>query len=165
MWLPPLVFLYCADGPQRARARRASSRSSTSPAGRHRAKIPYNGPPQRKQRLRHPHLFFESNFNGGWEEYIDAFSHILAKGMTGVLGQLVRLPEPLPTAPFKEYIQINETEADHYYSAYPEATNTMIQPRWSSTRSSRAHRARRRAWSPRSSRTPGAAPDRRAARL
>ena len=27
-----------------------------------------------EQRLRHPHLFFESNFNGGWEEYIDAFS-------------------------------------------------------------------------------------------
>ena len=29
-----------------------------------------------EQRLRHPHLFFESNFNGGWEEYIDAFSYL-----------------------------------------------------------------------------------------
>ena len=35
-----------------------------------------------EQRLRRPHLFFESNFNGGWEEYIDAFSHILTRGMT-----------------------------------------------------------------------------------
>ena len=72
-------------------------------------------------------MYFESNFNGGWEEYIDAFSHILAKGMTGFWGTSFGFPMPLPTAPFKEYIQINETEADHYYSAYPEATNTMIQ--------------------------------------
>ena len=91
------------------------------------SKIPYNGPPQKKQRLRYPHMYFESNFNGGWEEYIDAFSHILAKGMTGFWGTSFGFPMPLPTAPFKEYIQVNETEADHYYSAYPEATNTMIQ--------------------------------------
>ena len=90
-------------------------------------RIPYNGPPQRKQRLRYAHMYFESNFNGGWEEYIDAFSHILAKGMTGFWGTSFGFPMPLPTAPFKAYIQVNETEADHYYSAYPEATNTMIQ--------------------------------------
>src|SRR6476646_7885843 len=43
--------------------------------------IPYNGPPQQQERLAYPHLFFESNFNGGWEEYIDAFSHVLTSGM------------------------------------------------------------------------------------
>jgi hypothetical protein len=90
-------------------------------------KIPYNGAPQRKLKLRYAHMYFESNFNGGWEEYIDAFSHILARGMTAFWGTSFGFPMPLPTAPFKEYIQVNETEADHYYSAYPEATNTMIQ--------------------------------------
>ncbi len=89
-------------------------------------KIPYNGPPQRKRRLHYPHMYFESNFNGGWEEYIDAFSHILTSGMTAFWGSSYGFPKPLPTAPFKDYIQANETEADHYYSAYPEATATMI---------------------------------------
>lgn len=90
------------------------------------SKIPYNGPPQRKRRLRYPHMYFESNFNGGWEEYIDAFSHILTRGMSAFWGSSFGFPKPLPTAPFKDYIQVNETEADHYYSAYPEATNTII---------------------------------------
>jgi len=90
-------------------------------------RIPYNGPPQRKGRLRYPHMYFESNFNGGWEEYIDAFSHILTRGMTAFWGSSYGFPKPLPTAPFKKYIQDNETEADHYYSAYPEATSTIIQ--------------------------------------
>ena len=90
-------------------------------------RIPYNGPPQRKGRLRYPHMYFESNFNGGWEEYIDAFSHILTRGMTAFWGSSYGFPKPLPTAPFKKYIQDNETEADHYYCAYPDATSTMIQ--------------------------------------
>jgi hypothetical protein len=90
-------------------------------------RIPYNGPPQRKGRLRYPHMYFESNFNGGWEEYIDAFSHILTRGMTAFWGSSYGFPKPLPTAPFKSYIQVNETEADHYYSAYPDATSTMVQ--------------------------------------
>jgi hypothetical protein len=90
-------------------------------------KIPYNGPPQKKQRLRSPHMYFESNFNGGWEEYIDAFSHILAKGMTAFWGSSFGFPKPLPTAPFKSYITENETAASHYYSAYPQATSTMVQ--------------------------------------
>lgn len=90
-------------------------------------KLPYNGPPQKKGRFRYPHMYFESNFNGGWEEYIDAFSHILTSGMTAFWGSSYGFPKPLPTAPFKRYIQDNETEADHYYCAYPEATCTMIQ--------------------------------------
>lgn len=90
-------------------------------------KLPNNGPPQKKGRFRYPHMYFESNFNGGWEEYIDAFSHILTNGMTAFWGTSYGFPKPLPTAQFKKYIQANETEADHYYCAYPEATNTMIQ--------------------------------------
>ncbi|MDP2711508.1 MAG: hypothetical protein Q8O56_09840 [Solirubrobacteraceae bacterium] len=89
-------------------------------------RLPYNGPPQRKRRFRYAHMYFESNFNGGWEEYIDAFSHILTDGMTAFWGSSFGFPKPLPTAPFKTYIQRNETEASHYYCAYPEATTTMV---------------------------------------
>jgi hypothetical protein len=86
----------------------------------------YNGPPQRKGKLRYPHMYFESNFNGGWEEYIDAFSHILTRGMTSFWGSSYGFPKPLPTAPFKHYIKQNEIIACHYYSAYPEATTTIV---------------------------------------
>jgi hypothetical protein len=90
------------------------------------SKIPYNGPGQPKQKLRYPHMYFESNFNGGWEEYIDAFSHILTSGMAAFWSSSYGFPKALPVGPFKEYIQANETDACHYYSAYPEATITMI---------------------------------------
>ncbi len=90
-------------------------------------RLPYNGPPQRREPLRHPHLYFESNFNGGWEEYIDAFSRVLGSGMTAFWGSSYGFPRPLPTGPFKAYIQANEYEADHYHCAYPAATSTMVQ--------------------------------------
>jgi hypothetical protein len=84
-------------------------------------------PPNRSgQKLRYAHLFFESNFNGGWEEYIDAFSHVLTSGMKAFWGSSYGFPQPLPTAPFKRYIRRNEIEASHFYSAYPKATVTMV---------------------------------------
>ena len=89
LWLP-LVFWYAKHFPK-----------STGTLGRlsfiHFARwtlvrrIPYNGPPQRQEQLSYPRLFFESNFNGGWEEYIDAFSYVLTTGMWGLLGQLLWL--------------------------------------------------------------------------
>ena len=88
-------------------------------------KLPHN-PGQPPESQRYAHLFFESNFNGGWEEYIDAFSHILTRGMTYFWGSSYGFPKPLPTAPFKAYIKRNEYEASHFYSAYPEATTTMV---------------------------------------
>ena len=78
------------------------------------------------RRLRYDHLFFESNFNGGWEEYIDAFSHILTKGMKKFWGSSYGFPGALPTAPFKAYIRQHEVEVSHYWSAYPHASTTMI---------------------------------------
>jgi hypothetical protein len=88
--------------------------------------IPYNGAPQPRVSLRHPHLYFESNFNGGWEEYIDAFSFLLTSGMFGFWGSSYGFPWALPTGPFKAYIRRNEYVASHYYSAYPEATATIV---------------------------------------
>lgn len=81
--------------------------------------------PHRK--LERPHLFFESNFDGSWDEYIDAFSYKLTRGMRMFWGSSDGFPGPLPTGPFKAYIRANETVADHYWSAYPDASTTMIE--------------------------------------
>lgn len=89
-------------------------------------RLPSGGPHAGREQLNYRHLYFESNFNGGWEEYIDAFSHILTRGMTVFWGSAYGFPKPLPTTPFKKYIKDNEIVASHFYSAYPEATTTMI---------------------------------------
>ena len=69
---------------------------------------------------------FESNYNGTFDQYIDAFSEILTRGMSLIWGNSYGFPGPKPVTPFKAYIRSNEFVADHYYSAYPTATTTMI---------------------------------------
>lgn len=77
-------------------------------------------------RLRPPVLLFESNFNGDWDQYIDAFAHILPGRMKRIWGSSEGFPGPLPVGPFKAYIRAHELPAAHYWSAYPEASATMI---------------------------------------
>ena len=79
-----------------------------------------------REHLHYPYLFFESNFNGTWDQYIDAFSEVIPDRMRTIWGSSFGFPGPLPTGPFKAYIRRNEFVANHYYSAYPEATTTMI---------------------------------------
>jgi hypothetical protein len=72
------------------------------------------------------HLLFESNFNGTWDQYIDAFSEVVAFRMKAIWGTSFGFPGPLPVEPFKQYIRRNEFVANHYWSAYPGATTTEI---------------------------------------
>lgn len=88
-------------------------------------RLPANGE-RGEVRLRYPHLYFESNFNGGWEEYIDAFSYVLTQGMWAFWGSSYGFPGALPPSPFKAYIRAHEYDAGHYYSAYPAATTTTV---------------------------------------
>ena len=76
--------------------------------------------------LRHTHQFFESNFNGTWSQYIDAFSYVVPRELSAVFGFSVKWPGPIPAAPFKAYIARHEYAASHYYCAYPEASATMV---------------------------------------
>jgi hypothetical protein len=78
------------------------------------------------QRLAHTYLFFESNFNGTWDQYIDAFSEVVPFRMKAIWGTSIGFPGPLPVQPFKQYIRHNEFVANHYWSAYPGQTTTEI---------------------------------------
>ena len=89
-------------------------------------RLPDNGQPPSQRKLHYPHLYFESNFNGGWEEYIDAFAYVLGFGMRCAWGSSYGFPGPLPSGPFKAYIKENALPASHYYSAYPDATATTV---------------------------------------
>ena len=78
------------------------------------------------EKLHYPYLLFESNFNGSWDQYIDAFSEVVPARMKGIWGTSYGFPGPIPVEPFKDYIRANEYVANHYYNAYPEATTTEI---------------------------------------
>jgi len=87
-------------------------------------RIPDFGQPP--EDLRQPLFMFESNYNGSFDQYIDAFSYILTTGMTLFWGTSYGFPKPKPVGRFKRYIHTNEYVAQHYYSAYPAATTTMV---------------------------------------
>ena len=80
----------------------------------------------RGEKLHHPYLLFESNFNGLWDQYIDAFSEVVPTRMKAIWGTSYGFPGPIPVEPFKEYIRRNEYVANHYWSAYPGAAATEI---------------------------------------
>jgi hypothetical protein len=80
----------------------------------------------RGEKLHYPYLLFESNFNGSWDQYIDAFSEVVPARMKGIWGTSYGFPGPIPVEPFKDYIRANEYVANHYYNAYPGATTTEI---------------------------------------
>ena len=78
------------------------------------------------ERLGHTYLFFESNFNGTWDQYIDAFSEVVPTRMKAIWGSSYGFPGPIPVEPFKQYIRDNEYVANHYWSAYPGASTSEI---------------------------------------
>lgn len=88
--------------------------------------IPFNGPPQVPERLAYKYLLFESNFNGTWDQYIEAFSEVVGDRMAAIWGSSFGFPGPIPVEPFKAYIRRNEFHASYYWSAYPQATTTMV---------------------------------------
>ena len=72
--------------------------------------------------LKPVYMLFESNFNGGFDEYIDAFSYVIPEAMEDIFGSAYNFPGPIPATPFKDFIRRHDYEADHFFSAYPEAT-------------------------------------------
>jgi hypothetical protein len=72
--------------------------------------------------LNYDYLFFLSTFNGPWGPYIEAFADVLYKPLDLVWFWSVGYPFARPVGPLKAYIQRNQIESDHCYSAYPGAS-------------------------------------------
>jgi hypothetical protein len=89
--------------------------------------FPYNGPPQEREELAHDYLFFISNYNGYWMQYIDAFYSVVPDQMDWIWGNCYGYPKGQPAGATKRLIHKLEFTASHYYSAYPEASATMVQ--------------------------------------
>jgi hypothetical protein len=75
---------------------------------------------------RYNYILFCSNFNGDWEQYIEAFSEVVPDGMNLIWGSNIRFPGAKPITPFLQYIRQNQLDTDYYYTAYPGASATDI---------------------------------------
>jgi len=84
--------------------------------------FPYLGGAQKRDSLQYDYLLFFSNFNGTWNQYIDAFSAVLYDGLNLIWRWSEKFPGSRPVTPFKNYISSVQYDTDYYYSAYPQAT-------------------------------------------
>ncbi len=72
------------------------------------------------------YLLFESNFNGLWQEYIEAFCQIIRLDINALMAGCEGFPGLIPARAFRTYMENHEFIAEHYYSAYPEGSATLI---------------------------------------
>jgi hypothetical protein len=74
---------------------------------------------QGKQSLQNDYMLFCSNFNGTWDQYIDAFSDGIPNGLDLFWYSSTKYPHSIPVTPFKDYIRKNQVDTDYYYNATP----------------------------------------------
>ena len=81
---------------------------------------------QGKQNLQNDYMLFCSNFNGTWDQYIDAFSDGIPDGLDLFWYSATKYPHSIPITPFKNYIRSNQIDTDYYYNATPGAAQRDI---------------------------------------
>ncbi len=87
-----------------------------------RHRFPFLAGTQEREVLKYDYLLFFSNFNGTWNQYIDAFSAVLSHGLNLIWRWSEKFPGAVPVTGFKEYIARVQFDTDYYFTAYPEAT-------------------------------------------
>lgn len=88
--------------------------------------FPHLDPSQPKEKLNYSYMFFFSNFNGSWDQYVDSFTFAIPSGLDLFWKWNIRYPHSVPLTPFHKYIQYNQIETSHYYNAYPLAASNDI---------------------------------------
>jgi hypothetical protein len=92
--------------------------------GRH--SFPRLSEQQPPEDLKYDYLLFFSNFNGTWNQYIDAFSAVLYQGLDFIWIWSEKYPGSRPVTAFKRYISLVQFDTDYYYNVYPySATNDV----------------------------------------
>lgn len=81
---------------------------------------------QGRPKLRNDYMLFVSNFNGTWDQYIDAFSDGIPNGLDLFWYSSTKYPGSIPISPFKAYIRANQVDCDYYYNATPGAAQRDI---------------------------------------
>jgi hypothetical protein len=91
-----------------------------------RGQFPWLGGNQPRENLEYDYMIFFSNFNGTWNQYIDAFSAVLALGLNAIWIWSQKFPGSVPVTAFKRYIALVQFDTDYYYNPYPYATTNDV---------------------------------------
>jgi hypothetical protein len=94
-------------------------------------------------------MMFESNFNGTWDQYIDAFAEVMPKRFNFFWGSSINFPGPLPTGPFRAWVRRHQYDVQFYESAEPEATATAVTSALGLETKLRRFARRSQRWNPR----------------
>jgi hypothetical protein len=78
------------------------------------------------QKLDKDYMLFLSNFNGTWDQYIDAFADGIPQGLDLFWYASIKYPHSIPISTFKSYITANQIQTNYYYSATPGAAQRDI---------------------------------------
>ena len=81
---------------------------------------------QPPEELQYDYLLFFSNFNGTWNQYIDAFSAVLSRGLNLIWRWSEKYPGSKPVTGFKRYITLVQFDTDYYYNVYPRAATNDV---------------------------------------
>jgi hypothetical protein len=81
---------------------------------------------QGKQTLQNDYMLFLSNFNGTWDQYIDAFADGIPTGLDLFWYTSTKYPHSIPISVFKDYISANQIDTNYYYNATPGAAQRDI---------------------------------------
>ncbi len=71
-------------------------------------------------------MLFCSNFNGTWDQYIDAFADGIPSGLDLLWISSTKYPHSIPITPFKNYIRANQIDTDYYYNSVPGAAQRDV---------------------------------------
>jgi hypothetical protein len=81
---------------------------------------------QARPKLDNDYVLFISNFNGTWDQYIDAFADGLPGGLDLLWWGSTKYPHSIPISVFKDYITANQIDTNYYYTATPGAAQRDI---------------------------------------
>ncbi|NQY11078.1 MAG: hypothetical protein HRT71_16400 [Flavobacteriales bacterium] len=91
-----------------------------------RKQFPHVSPDQPEEDLEYNYMFFNSNFNGSWTQYVDSFSMAIPSGLNLLWKKNVGWPDAVPETPFNRYVINNQIWSSHYYCAYPMAASNDV---------------------------------------
>ena len=81
---------------------------------------------QPAETIKYTYMFFFSNFNGSWTQYVDSFHMAIPTGLDLFWRNNLRYPKSVPLQPFHAYITDNQIWTNHYYNAYPSAASNDV---------------------------------------
>jgi len=90
------------------------------------SEFPHLDTSQPKETIKYSYMFFFSNFNGSWDQYVDSFHTAIPTGLNLFWFKNVKYPKSVPLQPFHDYITFNQVWTNHYYNAYPAAASNDV---------------------------------------